>query len=163
MNYDLNLIRQKSAGEQKENKKLFKQLRKVKVSHLDGMIHQLHVHYMSQVNCLDCGNCCKSISPAVKDADITRLAKHMKIKPSELTERYFQLDEDGDYVFKSQPCPFLGDDNYCSVYEARPRACREYPHTDRVKIHQILDITFRNISVCPVVYEIVQDLKKDYS
>ena len=86
----------------------------------------------------------------------------MKIKPSEITEKYFILDDEEDYVFRSQPCPFLGEDNYCSVYDARPKACRKYPHTDRVKIHQILDITYRNISVCPVVYEIVKELKQDY-
>ena len=163
MEYDLQVIRQKAAGEQRENKSLFKKLRKVKASKLDKDVHLLHEKYMSEAECLDCGNCCRSISPAVKDSDIARLAKHMRIKPSELTEAYFLVDEDGDYVFRNQPCPFIGVDNYCSVYDARPRACREYPHTDRVKMQQILDITYRNISVCPVVYEIVQDLKKDYS
>ena len=163
MNYNLKLLQQKAAGEQKENKKLIKQLRKVKSSKLDKEVHQLHDEHMSAIDCLDCGNCCRSLSPAVKDSDITRLAKFLRIKPSELTESYFLMDEDGDYVFKSQPCPFIGEDNYCSVYAARPRACREYPHTDRVKIHQILDITYKNISVCPIVYEIVQDLKQDYS
>lgn len=29
------------------------------------------------------------------------------------------------------PCPLLGRDNYCAVYADRPKACREYPHTDR--------------------------------
>ncbi len=117
---------------------------------------------MELIDCLDCGNCCKSISPAVKDSDIARLSKYLKIKQSDIVEKYFLLDEDGDYVFRNQPCPFLGEDNYCSVYSARPKACREYPHTDRVKMQQILNITHKNISVCPIVYEIVKELREEY-
>ncbi len=161
--YDNNLLKQKAAGEIRENKALFTKIHKLRSSDLDAKIHSLHHKYMNLIDCLECGNCCKSISPAVRDMDISRLSKTMKMKPSVISEDYFQIDEDGDYVFKSQPCPFLGEDNYCSVYDARPKACREYPHTDRVKIHQVLDITYRNISVCPIVYEIVQELKKDYS
>jgi len=163
MAYDLKKLKQKASGEKRENKELFKKLRKVRSSDLDDKIHTLHHKYMEKIDCLECGNCCKSISPAVKDSDISRLSKHLRHKPSEIAEAYFMMDDEGDYVFKTQACPFIGEDNYCSVYDARPRACREYPHTDRVKIHQILDITFQNISVCPIVYEIVQELKKDYS
>lgn len=160
MAYDLEKLKQKASGEKRENKQLFKKLRKIRPSVLDEQIHSLHHKYMEEIDCLECGNCCKSISPAVKDSDISRLSKYMKIKPSAIVDNYFVMDDEGDYVFKSQPCPFIGEDNYCSVYDARPRACREYPHTDRVKIHQILDITFQNISVCPIVYEIVSTCKK---
>ncbi len=163
MTIDIGKLKQKASGEKRENKELFKKLRKMRPSDLDERIHALHHKYTEEIDCLECGNCCKSLSPAVKDTDISRLSKYLKIKPSDLTEQYFIIDEDGDYVFKTQPCPFLGEDNFCSVYDARPRACREYPHTDRVKIHQIMDITFQNISVCPIVYEIVREMKHDNS
>lgn len=163
MTYDIGKLRQKAAGEKRENKLLFKKLRKMQSSDLDKRIHSLHHKYMEEIDCLECGNCCRSISPAVKDSDISRLSKFLKTKPSDLVSTYFVMDEEGDYVFKTEPCPFIGEDNFCSVYAARPRACKEYPHTDRVKIHQVLDITFKNISVCPIVYEIVQELKKDIS
>ena len=163
MDYNLKLLQQKASGEKKENRKLFKQLSRFKPSKLDQEFHVLHDKYMAEVDCLDCGNCCRSISPAVKDNDISRLARYLKTRPSELTETYFDLDEEGDYVFRSQPCPFIGDDNYCSVYDARPKACREYPHTDRTRMHQVMNITFRNISICPVVYEIVRELREEYS
>jgi len=160
--YSTASIKQKASGEKKENSILFKKLKKHKPSNLDKQFHFLHDKYMEEIDCLDCGNCCKSISPAVKDTDIARLSKYLKIKQSDIVEKYFLLDEDGDYVFRNQPCPFLGEDNYCSVYDARPKACREYPHTDRVKMQQILDITYKNISVCPIVYEIVKELREEY-
>ena len=70
------------------------------------------------------------------------------------------MDEDDDFVFSIMPCVFLNEDNSCKIYEDRPRACREYPHTDQRKMHQVLDITLKNISVCPAVFEIVERLKK---
>ena len=77
-------------------------------------------------------------------------------------EQYVLTDEDGDYVFNAHPCPFLLPDNYCMVYENRPRACREYPHTDRKRFYQILPLSFKNCETCPVVYEIFQELKQNF-
>ena len=59
------------------------------------------------------------------------------MKPQQFTEQFLQLDEENDYVLKSVPCTFLDADNYCSIYEVRPKACREFPHTDRKKFQQI--------------------------
>lgn len=161
--FDPESLRQQAAGEKKQNQQLFKALRKIKSSILDEKIKSLHDHYMGRMDCLECGNCCQSISPAVNDKDIDRIARFLKKKPSEVLIQYFKLDEEGDYIFPSQPCPFLGADNYCSIYKVRPKACREYPHTDRSKQHQILSITLENCAVCPVVYDIVKDLKREFS
>jgi Fe-S-cluster containining protein len=73
-----------------------------------------------------------------------------------------RIDEDRDYVLQSVPCTFLGADNYCSIYQVRPKACREFPHTDRIKQHQLLKLTEKNIEVCPAVFEIVEKLKKEF-
>ena len=156
-------LKQKVSGEKKQNQALFKRLEKLRPSVLDEKIHTLHEYYSEKIDCLECGNCCKSISPAMIDKDIVRIAKCLKRKPSVLAEKYMEIDKDGDYIFKSQPCPFLDEDNYCEVYNSRPRACREFPHTDRTHQQQILEITFKNISICPIVYEIVQELKSEFS
>ena len=58
------------------------------------------------------------------------------------------------------PCKFLDNENYCLIYEVRPKACREYPHTDRKKIHQIAGITIKNTEICPIAYEVVEQMKK---
>jgi hypothetical protein len=82
------------------------------------------------------------------------------MRPGEFIDKYLKIDEDKDYVLKQAPCPFLGPDNYCSVYDSRPNACREYPHTDRKRIAQLLDLTYKNTFVCPAVLEITVRLKK---
>ncbi|MBU8893228.1 MAG: YkgJ family cysteine cluster protein [Bacteroidales bacterium] len=143
-----------------ETKSFFAKLRKKKPKNLDKVVHELHDEVFQEINCLDCANCCKSISPTLYDKDVERLARHFKMKPSQFVEEYLYIDNEGDYVFKQTPCPFLLPDNYCMAYESRPRACREYPHTDRKRFYQILELTLKNTEVCPAIFDVVEKLKE---
>jgi uncharacterized protein len=120
----------------------------------------LHDKEFSKIDCLECANCCKTISPAMNDTDVSRMASFFKIKASDFIDKYLYLDSEGDYVFNSTPCPFLMDDNKCQIYASRPKACREYPHTDRKRFYQLLDLTAKNSKVCPAVFNIVEQIKK---
>lgn len=142
-----------------ENKILTKKLKKSKPKKLDDAVHQLHDETFDKIDCLECANCCKTTSPAIYERDIDRLAKHLRIKPSKLIEEYLVKDEDNDYVFKSAPCPFLDYENYCTVYESRPLACREYPHTNRKRFYQVLDLSLTNTLICPAVATIFEELQ----
>ncbi len=143
-------------------KKLFKILKKRKPKNLDNIVHQAHEDVFEEIDCLECANCCKTLGPRITDVDIARLAKYLKVKPRKFIEDYLRIDEDGDFVFKEMPCPFLMPDNYCMVYESRPKACREYPHTDRKRFYQVLNLTQENVKTCPAVYEIVEKIKVSF-
>lgn len=157
---DLEKYNQKATALKKENRVFYDKLKRTKPKNLDNQFHRLHDEVFEETDCLACANCCKTTSPIFYNRDIERLAKHLRMKPGELIDKYLRIDEDKDYVLTQAPCPFLGSDNYCSVYEARPNACREYPHTDRKRMEQILDLTYRNTLVCPAVLEITERLKK---
>ncbi|MGM0625929.1 MAG: YkgJ family cysteine cluster protein [Bacteroidota bacterium] len=148
--------------DEKKIKRLTHKLKHAKKQEVDDFVHALHAELFRDTDCLQCANCCRSLGPMISDHDISRLAKHLKIKPSQVVEQYLRQDEEGDYVFQSMPCPFLMDDNYCMVYESRPKACREYPHTDRVNFKQILKLSIKNSKTCPVVYKILTDLHQKY-
>ena len=154
---DLKILTDKSRA---ETSAFLKKLKKKRPKDLDDFVHSLHIDAFSGFSCLDCANCCKTIGPRLIDKDVERLAKHLKVKLSEFMEQYIHVDEDGDMVFREHPCPFLLSDNYCMVYESRPRACREYPHTDRKRFYQILGLSHKNCETCPVVYEIFEEMKK---
>ncbi len=143
----------------KEFGQLIRQFKKKKPKDLDDRMHNLHEEAFQKIDCLECANCCKTTGPLFTDKDTERLAKHLRMKPSQFESTYLQIDEEGDRVLKSLPCPFLGSDNYCSVYEHRPKACIEYPHTDRRKQYQILNLTEKNAAVCPAVYDILKGLE----
>lgn len=150
--------------QKKENQKLVLQLKKMPPGKLDQLIHGLHEEAFSEIDCLACAHCCRTLGPRITDRDIQQLAKFTGIKASRFIDIYLRIDEDMDYVFKTMPCPFLQDDNYCSVYEARPKACREYPHTDRVKFYQLLNLSLKNAETCPAVlsiFEKARDPKKN--
>jgi Fe-S-cluster containining protein len=142
----------------KENQKFLKNLARKK--DLDAQFHKRHDEVFARVDCLTCANCCKTTSPIFRDVDINRIAKHLGMRPSSFTEKYLHIDEDQDWVLNSSPCAFLDEDNYCSIYDVRPKACREYPHTDRKNMSQIMDLTYRNTLVCPAVAEMVEGVKK---
>ncbi|MGD9930514.1 MAG: YkgJ family cysteine cluster protein [Mangrovibacterium sp.] len=149
-----------TANRKQEFSALFQKLKKKKPKNLDDVVHRLHREAFEQFDCLDCANCCSTISPIVTDKDAERLAKSQKMKPADFIGRYLYVDDDHDYVFQQTPCTFLLADNYCCVYENRPRACREYPHTDRNRFYQILNLTQKNCEVCPIVFAIINELTK---
>ena len=149
-------------SKKKINRKLVQRLKKSKPKDLDSVTHDAHEEAFEEINCLKCANCCKTTSPGMNERDVDRLAKHLRLRPSEVIDRYMVLDNEGDYVFRSAPCPFLGADNYCSVYESRPNACREYPHTNRKRFHQILNLSLKNTEVCPAVVKVFDALREKY-
>lgn len=148
-----------SRNKEQENARFLRQLRKKDARKVDEEFHRLHEEVFGETDCLKCANCCKTTSPIFYPTDIERVAKSLGMKPGDFVERYLRVDEDRDYVLKASPCPFLDDENYCQVYEDRPKACREYPHTDRKKMVQITDLTLRNTLVCPAVFQMVERLK----
>ncbi|WP_375238716.1 YkgJ family cysteine cluster protein [Aurantibacter sp.] len=143
-----------------ENKTFFKKLKKKAPKQLDYLMQELHDNEFKKTDCLDCANCCKTTGPLFTDKDVKRISKHFRMKEQQFVDQYLRVDEENDYVLKSVPCTFLGTDNYCSIYDVRPKACAEFPHTDRKKFQQISEITLKNMPICPAAFNIVEELKK---
>lgn len=162
MNKDIEGLPERARNTEQETRAFFKNIKKSRLRELDDTVHGLHTEVFAYTDCLSCGNCCRSLGPRITDKDIERIARNLRMKPAEVIETYLRIDEDNDYVFKHMPCPFLGDDNYCFIYEDRPKACREYPHTDRKKIYQIRTLTIRNAATCPAVFDILEKLKRQW-
>ncbi|MBA5628892.1 YkgJ family cysteine cluster protein [Moheibacter lacus] len=151
---------QKASQKQTEHKKFLGKLKQKPPKDLDRKMLEIHEEVFERIDCLSCANCCKTTGPLFTQKDIERLSGLFRLKPSQFIEKYLRIDEENDYVLQSVPCPFLGADNYCSVYEHRPKACREYPHTDRKKFYQINHLTLKNILICPATYEVVEEMMR---
>ncbi|MDC8004477.1 YkgJ family cysteine cluster protein [Aureisphaera galaxeae] len=156
----LKQLPQRAKDAHAENKKFFAKLKKRPPKHLDRLMQELHDEEFQRTDCLECANCCKTTGPLFTDKDVQRIAKHFRMKEQQFVETYLRVDEEGDYVLQQVPCAFLGADNYCSIYEVRPKACREYPHTDRKKFQQISNLTLKNVAICPAAFNIVEEMKK---
>jgi len=143
-----------------KNKKedTLKDLQRIPKNQLDTVFREAHDRVFKTFDCLTCANCCKTTSPIFTKADIERLAKLFRVRVNDFIDQYLYLDDEEDYVLKSAPCPFLLPDNKCFVYAERPMACREYPHTNRKNMQQILSLTVKNKDVCPAVEQILTQI-----
>ena len=156
---NLEELEKRAASQKKSNKKLLEKLKKKKSVFVDDIFQEAHDDIFSCTDCLKCANCCKTTGPLFTNKDIDRISKHLHLKPVKFIAQYLKIDEDGDYILQSIPCKFLGGDNYCSIYDVRPKACAEYPHTNRKKQHQILNLNLKNTEVCPAVFKIFEKIK----
>ncbi len=142
-----------------ERQKAYKQyLHRANKKTVLKVLPDLHEEAFSKINCLECGNCCKGYSPRFKTTDIKRIAKYLKIKDGDLINNYLRVDEEGDYVMRSAPCSFLGDDNMCSIYDARPSDCERFPYTDEDVLIKRQTLTLKNSTFCPAVYYVLEKL-----
>jgi Fe-S-cluster containining protein len=148
----------------KNNKKVVERLKKRYTNQeIDQIFHKEHEKAFEKIDCLSCANCCKTTGPLFTNKDIVRISGKLKLPQQQFIEKYLRVDEDNDYVLQQTPCTFLGDDNYCSIYEFRPKACRDYPHTDRVKQYPLLNLNVKNTEVCPAVFQMFEEIKKTIS
>jgi uncharacterized protein len=157
--YDLEKFHAEAQSKAVGNKKFLQSLKRKPADKVDEWFAQSHEEVFEQLDCLQCANCCKTTSPIFTKGDVERLARTLGMRPAVFEATYLTTDADGDKVLRAAPCPFLLPDNRCMVYEDRPKACREYPHTNRKKMQQILTLTYRNTLVCPAVLQVVERIK----
>ena len=143
----------------KERQKLYKNfLQRADKNVVLRALHDFHEEAFGKVDCLECAACCKNFSPRFKTPDIKRISKYLKMKEGQFIETYLRVDEEGDYVLRSKPCPFLGDDNFCSIYEHRPSDCARFPYTDEDVVLKRQPLTLKNSSFCPATYYVLEKL-----
>jgi Fe-S-cluster containining protein len=149
----------RSAARQKEYKRFLQRAGKTPLrNEVLARLPTLHEEAFERIDCLQCANCCKRYSPRFKTPDIKRISRELKMKESEFIDRYLRLDEDGDYVVRSTPCPFLGEDNRCSIYAVRPSDCERFPYTDEDVLVRRATLTQKNSTFCPIVYFVLERL-----
>jgi len=142
-----------------EHTKLYKNfLQRADKKKVLKQLPDLHKEAFSKIDCLSCAACCKNYSPRFKTPDIKRISKLLRMKEGVFIETYLTLDNEGDYVTQSSPCPFLGEDNFCSIYEHRPSDCHRFPYTDEDVLLKRPAITLKNATFCPAVHFVLEKL-----
>ena len=143
----------------RERQKVYKQfLQRASKNEVLKRQPAIHEEAFNKVDCLGCANCCKNYSPRFKTPDIKRISKLLGLREGVFIEKYLKEDEEGDFVLQQTPCPFLGSDNYCSIYEDRPSDCRRFPYTDEDVLIKRTALTLKNSSFCPITYYTLEKL-----
>jgi uncharacterized protein len=163
MRTDYTAILNRSKSQYSLNKKFVSLLAKRKIKSFDDSVRTIHEEVFADIQCTECAHCCLALGPRLNETDIDRIADHLRIKNSDFTVKYLKCDEDGDLVFNKIPCPFIGSDKLCSIYDERPRACKNYPHTDEKNIQGKLQQLLINTLYCPAAALILNRLKNKFS
>lgn len=116
------------------------------------------------VDCMECANCCREATARVSERDVEKLARFLRVKPAQLVRDYCEESEDEGLVLKrtADGCIFL-DGNACTVYEARPHNCENFPHLLRGEgslQSRMWDFKDR-ACYCPIVYNTLEAFKKE--
>jgi len=155
---DIKLIEKLAEERADENWRFRTYLKGYGIDELDAIVHRHYEDVVSKIDCQACGNCCRVMHPILKQPDIERLASHLSVSENDLEGQSLVKDEDGNTTFNAQPCPFLAGKS-CSVYDGRPDDCRSYPHLHKKEIiRRLMGVVF-NCSVCPIVFNVYEQLK----
>lgn len=129
---------------------------------LDSMIKKADQAIWKDTDCLDCANCCKTMSPTYNAADILRISQHLAMTAKEFKKKWLFQDRNGDWLNIEQPCQFLDlDTNKCKVYDVRPTDCAGFPHHNKRKMVEYMHVYKQNIEFCPATYRVVEKMMKD--
>lgn len=155
----------------KKNKKAFRKFLKKfddeYIPEIEKFATKAETKAWEKIDCLDCGNCCKKMTPTFKEADIIRISKHLGMTEAAFKKKWIKQEDPepdgtpGDLVNVSQPCQFLNlEDNKCSIYEVRPADCADFPHFEKKEFDGFQETYIQNLKFCPVTYEFVKKIKK---
>jgi Fe-S-cluster containining protein len=151
---DITNFKKEAITKHKSRKKFILKLKNQENKKLDALFNDADNSVFEKIDCLTCASCCKNVGPLFTNKDIQRISKILKLSQGDFVNKYLKIDDDDDYVLKTTPCVFLMKDNYCSIYEIRPKACREYPHTQMKNQKKLLKLNLKNCEHCPAVNEI---------
>lgn len=126
---------------------------------VDKIVHQLNEEIAPQIDCTQCGNCCRSLMINITDEEAISLATRLEISVAAAKEKYIEQSEQGKMIINTIPCHFL-DGSSCSIYEHRFTECREFPHLHKAHFTGRLFGTLMYYAMCPIIFNVVEKLKE---
>lgn len=155
----------KTASNQLENKNIkFRTYLKCHADEeiLDRQFLELHNELFADYDCSRCRNCCKEYRGSFDgEKEITAAANHVKLPVSEFKTKYIE-EIYGQYQANKCPCTFLSEDAECVLGDTKPDSCKKFPYTNQPERLLSLAGTLEFASICPVVFELLERLKKIY-
>jgi Fe-S-cluster containining protein len=154
----IRLLGEKKRGENERFRRYMKSH-----DHSDRILRRIAERIEGEIDCTHCANCCRVATAVVTERDVGALARFLRMTPERfLVEYTVESPEEGRVLRRTEEsgCVFL-DGTECTVYEARPEACRRFPHVVRgagsiaSRMWQFVD----RACYCPIVYNSMEAFK----
>lgn len=157
---DLNTIARIAAEKEAENDDFRLFLKQQHSEDIDRIVHEINDLITPQIDCTQCGNCCKSLMINITPAETISLAAHLQMDIEAVKEKFVEISEQGKMIINTIPCHFLGGTS-CTIYENRFTECREFPHLHKKNFTTRLFGTLMYYAMCPIIFNVVETLKKE--
>ncbi len=125
---------------------------------VDATVHRLNEQVTPQIDCTQCGACCRQLMINVTEPDAERMAGHLQLTSEQFKSQYVECGSQM-MIINTIPCHFLKE-NKCSAYESRFSECREFPHLHKNNFISRLFGTLVHYAMCPIIFNVVEQLKK---
>lgn len=146
-------------ADKKKLQDYLQRLKRISPINMDAVAKKAHDEVAPKVDCLACGNCCRSTVTDFSTSDIKRVSKHLGVSKKSFIKTYLMQEYDGTYITNNAPCPFLEEDNKCKIYDVRPEVCQSYPHTHRKGFTSRIHAHQANVDMCPISYQVVKSIQ----
>lgn len=157
------LVQIKRFGEQKrgENERFRRHLKTH--NFVERKLRHIAEEVEEQINCLECGNCCRVATAKLAQRDVEKLTKFLGLTLAQFRREYTVMTEDEGLILKRDEetgCVFLSG-NECTVYEARPGSCEDFPHVVRGagSLQSRMWAFIDRACYCPIVYNTMEAWK----
>ena len=160
---DLVQIRRQGEHKREENERLRKHMKRH--AFVERKLRHIALNIEERIDCKECANCCRVATTKLNERDVLKLAKFLRIKPAQFLNDYCQESEEEGVVLKRSKetgCVFL-DGKLCTVYEARPATCEDFPHLVRGAgslLSRMWEMPDR-ATYCPIVFNALEAFKPE--
>ena len=116
------------------------------------------------IDCTKCANCCRQSIVSLRAAEVARIAVFLGMDEAEAAQHYTVRDAESPRARTLRTgkdgCVFLKD-NLCTIYPARPEACRNFPHVSpgSHSLGSRLESHCRWIPLCPILFNAMEEYK----
>ena len=125
---------------------------------VDMIVHEINDSITPQIDCTQCGNCCKTLMINITPEEADNLSAQLAMNLPDLKMKYIEESSQGQLIMNTIPCHFLAGTS-CSIYENRFAECREFPHLHKANFNGRLFGTLQYYAICPIIFNVVEELK----
>ncbi len=158
--YNLRYFWKKVNGRKRAFRRFLTRLEKNTPRGIDKLAAETEKEVWQEVDCMRCGNCCKTMTPTYTSKDIKRIATHLQMTAADFKEKWLYKEKSsGDWLNKSTPCQFFDRQTHeCSIYAVRPADCAGFPHLAKKKMTDYIHVHKQNIELCPATFKLVEKM-----
>lgn len=156
----LPIIAETAQLKETENLQFMDQLKQMNSEEVDAAVHQLNQTIEPQIDCKQCGNCCKTLMVNITHEEADRAATHLQITREAFDKAYVEKGSHELMIINAIPCHFLKGTS-CSIYEHRFAGCREFPALYLPHFTERLFTVMMHYDRCPIIFNVVEALKKE--